>query len=105
MTVNELKERMYDPTVNPFDRNYRVLNVVRDLYNEFPDDPDIRELTEQTLLRLRVESPFVYAVTIGQFPHFRGIHKRWKLYGYVDPRGFTWAAPALYGPYMNRDRK
>ena len=103
MTLGELREKLYDPSCDVIDKNYRIILLVKRLYDAEKNDL-VMEITQQMLLRLRESSPHVYAVTIGQFPDFAGIHDYWAENGCVDGRGFTWLLPTPFGPYNHEWR-
>lgn len=98
MTLEKLRDQLYDPTYDVTRKSFKVINVVKKLYDMDKSDI-VMEITHMMLLRLREACPHVYAVTIGQFPDFAGIHDYWREHGCVDPRGFTWLLPEPFGYY------
>lgn len=94
MTVQELRDKLFDPDFDISVSGWHIIEVVRDLRLQMKGDL-IDEITQQMLLRLIQDSPHVYAITIGQFPEFEGIHNFWKRTGSTIPTG-------LYGLYLNR---
>lgn len=101
MTVQELRDKLFDPDFDISASGWHIIEVVRDLRLQMKGDL-IDEITQQMLLRLIQDSPHVYAITIGQFPEFEGIHNFWKKNGFYDTDGFIWLVPEPYGPYIEK---
>ena len=65
MTVQELRDKLFDPDFDISVSGWHIIEVVRDLRLQMKGDL-IDEITQQMLLRLIQDSPHVYAITIGQ---------------------------------------
>lgn len=104
MTLQELRDKLFDPDYDISKKGWHIIEVVRDL-REIEKSDLIDEITQQMLLRVMQDSPHVYAITVGQFPEFEGIHDFWRETGYHDTDGFVWLVPEPYGPYISNKFK
>lgn len=108
MLLEKLLDPDYDVAENEYGIGFGIIEVVRDICNQWRDlfprrelDPSIESLVEQMLLRIRSVSPHVYAITVGQFPEFDQLDAYWEESGYRDIDGYTWMAPKPNGRYTN----
>ena len=107
--MHKLLDPDYDIRVNEYGTGFGIIQEVKRIYLEsteiypnYPLDPPVAALVEQMLLRLCVDSPHVYAITVGQFPEFENVVEFWKKEGFYDVSGYLWLAPKPFGPYLDR---
>lgn len=93
MTLHEFRDMLYDPEYDISADGYQSVEIVKHIRESYASDL-IDEITQQMLLRIMQSSPWVYAITVGQFPEFDGIDHYWEESGYTDTSGFLWLIPA-----------
>lgn len=108
----EIAEKLLDPDynvrVNEYGYGFNIIEPAKHLYdaaqqtrNKYVIEASIT-MAHQLLLRLLVESPHVYAITVGQFPGFDGFAEMLISEGAEDIEGFIWLIPKPWGTYIER---
>lgn len=85
-------DQVFDPSFDISSNMFRIIDYCKWLYDSYAGEypvPVLRVI-EMMLLRLRIEYPQVFAITVGQFSYFEGLEDYWKINGYIDPKGYRW---------------
>jgi len=102
--LKQLRDMLFNPDVDISENGWHIIEIVKQI-REQQRGPLIDEITQQMLLRVMKDSPHVYAISVGQFPEFEGVHDFWKENGYHDTDGFIWLVPEPYGPFIEEKFK
>lgn len=92
VTRRQILDALFDPHFDISAGGWRIIEYVKAAIDGFDNSlSDI--MVRQLLLRLRANSPWIFAITVGQFPGYENIEAWWDTHGFVDNRGHLWIVP------------
>lgn len=86
---------LLDPNSDVSFDGWAVIDDVRKIWSTREHTLEVCDLVQNLLLRLRKDSPEVFAISVGQFRDWDGIEDFWNEYGYIDSTGAEWPVPRV----------
>lgn len=103
--IEELHRRLLDPDFDVSENGYHIIETVSNAVSKGVKRRVRDAIVNDLLLRIRHVSPWVFAITVGQFRGFYDVEQRWREHEYKDSRGFTWLAPMPFDGWRKNGKK